>query len=89
VAAAVAWLEAAFGFRVRLKIGDHRAQLWFESSCLIVGETGKDNQWATRSSTSLRVKDVDALSGHSPRLSRISTPRFGAGKPWNCDLAAR
>jgi uncharacterized glyoxalase superfamily protein PhnB len=61
VAAAVAWLEAAFGFRVRLKIRDHRAQLWFESSCLVVGETGKDNQWATRSSTMLRVKDVDAL----------------------------
>jgi uncharacterized glyoxalase superfamily protein PhnB len=61
VAAAVAWLEAAFGFRARLKIGSHRAQLWFESSCLVVGETGEDNQWATRSSTMLRVKDVDAL----------------------------
>lgn len=61
VVAAVAWLEAAFGFRVRLKIGNHRTQVWFESSCLVVGETGKDNQWATRSSTMLRVKDVDAL----------------------------
>jgi uncharacterized glyoxalase superfamily protein PhnB len=61
VAVAVAWLEAAFGFRVRLKIGDHRAQMWFGSSCLIVGETGKDNQWATKSSVMLRVSDVDAL----------------------------
>jgi uncharacterized glyoxalase superfamily protein PhnB len=61
VAAAVAWLEAAFGFRVRLKIGNHRTQMWFGSACLIVGETGKDNQWATKSSTLLRVLDVDAL----------------------------
>ena len=60
VPAAVAWLETAFGFRVRLKIGDHRVQMWFESACLIVGETGQDKQWATRSSTLLRVPDVDA-----------------------------
>jgi hypothetical protein len=26
VAAAVAWLEAAFGFRVRVKIGSHRCR---------------------------------------------------------------
>ena len=61
VDAGVAWLEAAFGFRVRLKIGGHRVQMWFGSACLIVGETGKDKQWATRSSTLLRVQDLDAL----------------------------
>ena len=61
VAAAVAWLEAAFGFRVRLRVGNHRVQVWFESACLIVGEQGKDKEWATRSSTMLRVRDVDAL----------------------------
>lgn len=60
VPAAAAWLEAAFGFRVRLRIGDHRTQMWFGSSCLIVGETGKNNQWATKSSVMLRVPDVDA-----------------------------
>lgn len=67
VPAAVAWLEAAFGFRVRLKIGNHRAQVWFESSCLVVGESGQDNQWATRSSTLLRVKDVDALCAQATK----------------------
>ena len=61
VSAAVAWLEAAFGFRVRLRIGNHRVQTWFGSACLIVGEAGKDNQWATRSSVMLRVSDVDVL----------------------------
>ncbi len=55
------WLEAALGFRVRLRIGNHRVQMWFGSACLIVGEAGKDNQWATRSSVRLRVPDVDAL----------------------------
>lgn len=61
VAAAVTWLKAAFGFRVRLRIGNHRTQMWFGSSCLIVAETGKDNQWTTRSSVMLRVPDVDEL----------------------------
>lgn len=61
VAAAVAWLEAAFGFRVRLRIADHRVQMWFGSACLIVGEVGKDKQWETRSSTLLRVPDVNEL----------------------------
>jgi uncharacterized glyoxalase superfamily protein PhnB len=59
-AAAASWLEAAFGFRVRLKIGDHRIQMWFGSSCLVIGEQGEAKQWATRSSTMLRVEDVDA-----------------------------
>ena len=62
VAAAVTWLEAAFGFRVRLKIAKHRVQMWFGSACVIVGEQGENKQWATRSSTLLRVPDVDALS---------------------------
>ena len=61
VAAAVAWLETALGFRVRLRIGSHRAQMWFGSACLVAAETGANNQWATRSSVMLRVQNVDAL----------------------------
>jgi uncharacterized glyoxalase superfamily protein PhnB len=61
VVVAVAWLEAAFGFRVRLRIGDHRTQMWFGSACLVVGETGEGDQWATKSSVMLRVTDVDSL----------------------------
>jgi uncharacterized glyoxalase superfamily protein PhnB len=60
VDAAVRWLEAAFGFRMRLRIGNHRAQMWFGSACIIVGEAGPDKQWGTKSSTRLRVDDVDA-----------------------------
>ncbi len=61
VPAAVAWLQSAFGFRVRLRIGEHRTQMWFGSACLIVGETGKNQEWATKSSVMLRVLDVDAF----------------------------
>lgn len=61
VSAAVTWLEAAFGMRVRLRIGSHRVQMWFGDACVIVGEQGPEMQWATRSSTLLRVEDVDAL----------------------------
>ena len=61
VAAAAAWLEAAFGFRVRLRIGTHRVQMWFGSACLVVGEVGQAKQWTTRSSVMLRVPDVDVL----------------------------
>jgi len=58
---AVAWLTAAFGFRVRLRIGSHRVQMWFGDACLVVGEQGESRQWATKSSTLLRVEDVDAI----------------------------
>ena len=61
VDAAVAWLTAAFGFRVRLRIGSHRVQMLFGDACLVVGETGEHGQWATKSSTMLRVDDVDAI----------------------------
>jgi uncharacterized glyoxalase superfamily protein PhnB len=36
VRAAVAWLCSAFGFRERLQIGDHRAQLEYEGGAVIV-----------------------------------------------------
>jgi len=39
VRAAVAWLEAAFGFAERVRIGeDHRAQLSFGDGAVIVGD---------------------------------------------------
>ncbi len=72
VAAAAAWLEAAFGFRVRLRIGNHRVQMWFQSACLVLGEEGEKKEWARRSSVLLRVPDIDALCtravAHGARL---------------------
>ena len=40
VDAAVRWLQAAFCMRIRLHIASHRVQMWFGTSCLVVGETG-------------------------------------------------
>ncbi|QMV20308.1 glyoxalase [Granulicella sp. 5B5] len=61
VDAAVTWLQAAFGLRVRLRIASHRVQMWHGKACVIVGEQGPDKQWGTKSSTMLRVEDVDAV----------------------------
>jgi len=38
VVAAAEWLEKAFGFRVRLRIGDHRIQMKVGDGCLVVAE---------------------------------------------------
>jgi uncharacterized glyoxalase superfamily protein PhnB len=38
VNAAADWLCNAFGFTVRLRIGEHRIQLWAGDGCLIVAE---------------------------------------------------
>jgi uncharacterized glyoxalase superfamily protein PhnB len=52
---AAEWLCRAFGFRERLKIGDHRAQLVYEDGAVIViqGEAGPSHLL-------VRVEDADA-----------------------------
>lgn len=52
---AAEWLCRAFGFRERLKIGDHRAQLVYEDGSVIViqGEAGPSHLL-------VRVEDADA-----------------------------
>jgi len=60
VAEAADWLCHAFGFRVRLRIGDHRAQLAYGSGAVIVtqGDTGPGH--AATHSVLVRVEDGDA-----------------------------
>jgi uncharacterized glyoxalase superfamily protein PhnB len=96
LAEAAAWLQTALGFRVRLRIGGHRVQMWFHSACLVIAEAGEDQQWATKSSTLLRVPDVDALCArasahgaqvvHPPKThmygERQATLRDFAGHIW-------
>jgi uncharacterized glyoxalase superfamily protein PhnB len=65
VRAAVAWLEAAFGFVERVRIGvDHRAQLSFGDGAVIVADTHGDRQppraGGVTHSVIVRVEDVDA-----------------------------
>src|SRR5690348_10727161 len=66
VRAAVAWLEAAFGFEERIRVGDgHRAQLAVgQDGAVIVAESREDKVPPTAGSASHviknRVPDVDA-----------------------------
>lgn len=57
------WLCATFGFRERLRIGDHRAQLVFGDGAVIVVERRND---PSASSVLVRVKDAD---GHHDRAA--------------------
>jgi uncharacterized glyoxalase superfamily protein PhnB len=59
-AVAAAWLEAAFGFRVRLRIGEHhRVQLWAGDASVIVTDHGQGAP--AGASVLLRVDDAQAV----------------------------
>jgi uncharacterized glyoxalase superfamily protein PhnB len=65
VRAAVAWLEAAFGFAERVRIGeDHRAQLAFGNGAVIAADVQNERQpprpGEVTQSVVVRVDDVDA-----------------------------
>jgi uncharacterized glyoxalase superfamily protein PhnB len=65
VAEAVDWLCQAFGFKERLRIGHHRAQLVYDRGSMIVTqlnlshEAGSKGQGEHTHSVMVRVKDVD------------------------------
>lgn len=56
---AAEWLCAAFGFSVRLRIGDHRAQLNVGEGAVIVAHEGNDSSCCS-DSVMVRVCDVDS-----------------------------
>jgi uncharacterized glyoxalase superfamily protein PhnB len=58
VAETVAWLVRAFGFRERLRIGDHRAQLTFGGGAIVVVRRSGTERVA--SEVLVRVPDADA-----------------------------
>ena len=62
VAEAVAWLTEAFGFRERLRIADHRAQLVVGDGAVIVTDRsrGSAQQALNADSVLVRVEDADA-----------------------------
>lgn len=63
---ATAWLCRAFGFRVRLMIGDHRAQLTLGRGAVIVVQAGGDGA-PPPATIHVRVADAD---GHHDDASR-------------------
>jgi uncharacterized glyoxalase superfamily protein PhnB len=61
VAAAAKWLEAAFGFETRLRIGDHRAQLVFGEGAVVIRKDEVRGESGVRHvSVMVRVTDIDA-----------------------------
>ncbi len=60
VGMAADWLCAAFGFRVRLRIGDHRAQLVIGDGAVIVTQGDAGPGHATTHSLLVLVEDADA-----------------------------
>ena len=55
------WLEEAFGFAIRLRIGAHRAQLQFEGGAIVVSEANSpDASLGTGHSVMVRVEAIDA-----------------------------
>jgi uncharacterized glyoxalase superfamily protein PhnB len=85
VRAAVAWLEAAFGFEERVRIGDaHRAQLRVGADgALVVADVGRDRVAPEGDGRTqvikVRVPDVDAAfaraAGHGARVVEELTTR--------------
>jgi len=64
VATAAKWLCETFGFRERLRIGDHRSQLVFGGSSLIVvarggGRASRPSRGGVTHGLMVRVEDVD------------------------------
>ena len=63
---AVDWLCSRFGFKERLRIGDHRAQLSFGQGSIVVTERGSGPSGGY--GVMVRVADVD---GHYVRARRL------------------
>ena len=94
--AAVAWLEAAFGFSERVRIGeDHRAQLAFGDGAVIVGDVRHERR-APRPDSShsvlVRVDDARAHCEHArangATISMEPTDfEYGEGQYHAVDLA--
>lgn len=62
---AAVWLEKAFGFTVRLRIANHRIQMWAGEGCFTIAEGGA----APNGSCTVQVRIADA-AGHCERARR-------------------
>jgi uncharacterized glyoxalase superfamily protein PhnB len=74
---AVAWLSAAFGFTLRLGIGDHRAQLNAGDGALVITGGGSADAGARGDAVMIRVEDVrvhcDRAAAHGARIAMPPT----------------
>jgi uncharacterized glyoxalase superfamily protein PhnB len=91
VGEAVAWLASAFGFRERLRIADHRAQLVIGGGAVVVTDGGAPAGGST-DSVMVRITDLDrhclrAAGAGAVILNPPATYPFGerqytARDPW-------
>lgn len=74
---AISWLHEAFGFSLRIRIGDHRAQLNVGDGAVILTEqfAGENPSVESNHSVMVRVADVDSHHQRSLRSgARILRP---------------
>ena len=64
---AAAWLTAAFGFSLRLGIGNHRAQMHVGDGAIVVTERGSQSAVDASHAVMVRVEDVEAHHARAVR----------------------
>jgi uncharacterized glyoxalase superfamily protein PhnB len=75
VAEAARWLCEAFGFRERLRIGDHRIQLVFGDGAVVVNQAGESAGDESLHSVLVRVEDAHRHCEQAERAgARILNP---------------
>jgi uncharacterized glyoxalase superfamily protein PhnB len=91
IAEASDWLCNAFGFKQRLRIGTHRAQLVYGDGAVILTDLGAD-EGASGHSVHVRVEDADGHHEHAAAAgARVGQPpteypygekQYSAEDPW-------
>jgi uncharacterized glyoxalase superfamily protein PhnB len=93
VPAALKWLEEAFGFEVRLRMGAHRAQLEFDGGAIVVCESNSPKApLGSGHSVMVRVETIDAHASrarqHGARIIRDPEDYPYGERQYSClDLA--
>ncbi len=89
---AAAWLSEAFGFTVRLRIGDHRVQLNVGDDAVIVRERREAEQGVALGighSVLVRVEDVDAhcqrATAHGANITMAPTTHPFGERQYSAD----
>jgi len=74
---AMAWLSAAFGFTLRLGIGDHRAQLAVGDGAIVITGGANAGEARGRDSIMVRVEDArahcDRATAHGATIAMTPT----------------
>lgn len=67
IAVAAKWLGDAFGFHIRLRIGEHRAQLQSGSGAIVLKKSDHGGEAPCGGSIMVRVEGIDGHFQHAAR----------------------